>query len=1137
MTLPTASVKKGFSDHPIPDMNQRSFLPSVSNYSIYFMFSLMFLILLPLRAGVLYSEEELWIAGDLWKKTQAQWNVEKSRHAEVLKSIESSNMSVVEADFRLQQEFGIHKTRCLELKKQRHEVQNILIAETNGRLKGGKFQSRSSSHRAANTGSPGSKQVPGVAGPQADNDTIIKMKETLVDMGLETTLTIKESARNPGTLVTEGDFEISIQKSGLKAKEGSGLEDELLKSDAENSDVQVSQSMQSKGTPDFGADYVKIQDQYKQVHDVLTASDELLLEKKSMVQRLSKTIDLLFEAHGDPKELTYEVNSIINAKLAYDAGALQKKILDIRTGKNVIKTPKEAKELKNLSEAIFKAAERKAFRQAQKQVKVRKAELKKIAKMQERLKALPDNPKTKAKRAQLQKSFNNKKANLRKGISKMQASKNANAYRKVKPKGKLNASKILKVTGDFLTIADLGNACKKYEEYNEGKVPLSAVVRSTLNLTPAAPLVNSAEKAGASASDLYLAIKATKEANENNMIAYLDQWELRFQKAGMTKQLARRYISAAVLGGNFEILEGKADLLRSQGEKIISPKLTVDHTPGPDGGNWFLWENFKDMVVGIGKSAKEGTEYIVTAPYRVVSSWAEGELKEATLDYDSKTATTEMKTRLFRKLLNAGISSKRAMQAVQGSQSLLKEVAREAREKMKEIREEEEKILAEEQVFEQKLNACMVEISRLRFADALIKTDPKSPLKVPVDAAENGGVFPVIVSLGGSLTDDVGVISRSLEQLTGVAPSVQYAYAFSVKSAVELSPSRWELEVPGEAGSYPVKIKVTVVISSFPGDFKPIHRTIIRTVKGVIAVKPSFENIRFTKNRYELNSGFSEELAVEITNKAPEGNYFFRWTIDGKSYNTTEPSTTYTPDFKKEDCPKTIKASVLLCDRDTGCLLGEAGASLEVSYVELKVFVGRINREGVPCEFYTAIQSTTTKMWAGTPGENYYMVDYPEGGERDGKIQWWCIPHGPYRAYNDEDGKTLRKTGTYKNGMKDGKWIDYIESGELKGKIRRMDSYRNGKLHGTSKIYSPDDGFMTQLENHKNGMKDGENTVYYRDGGRDVEIYSEDKLMENTVYGAGGSLKSVIIYHHNGEQISGTKTVYEEDGEVEVTHF
>jgi len=482
-----------------------------------------------------------------------------------------------------------------------------------------------------------------------------------------------------------------------------------------------------------------------------------------------------------------------------------------------------------------------------------------------------------------------------------------------------------------MDIADIGNACKKFEEYQEGKVPLKDVIRAVVDMTPAGTILGTGEKIATSGADYNDTRNKINDANATNLEAYLIQWENRFYKAGMSKKEARKYVSAAVLAGNLELLEAKAELLQSSGKKITPPKLVVEEHLGPDGGRGYMWENTKDLAQGMWQGTKDGVGYIIYAPSRTVEAWGEGELAEADLNYNSQTATAEMKTRLFKKLFNSGITRQRALAAVSGSQSLLKEVAKEAREKLTKIREEQAKVQAQRDEFDLKLKACMREIARLRFSEASIKTTPPSPLKVPAETS-NEGVFPVELSLLGSFTDRVDKISRMLESLTGKAPQVSYTYQCSIQSAKKRSPSSWEIEVPGQPGNYPVKVFLKVTITSFPGIYKPIRRTIYRTVRGIIAVKPSTENIRFTQNSYSLESEYSKELRVKVTNQSLQGHYFYDWLIGGEHFTTTKPTLTFTPHLKKQECPTTLLATVLLCDRDSGCVLDEAKADLTVVY-------------------------------------------------------------------------------------------------------------------------------------------------------------------------------------------------------------
>jgi len=103
-------------------------------------FGVLFQLSYSTQAGILYSDQELWASGDLWKKTQAQWDVEKTRHTTELKQINDSKLSVVEKDLRLQQEYRCHKAESMTLARQRNDVQAVMIRETNARVSGGKYR-------------------------------------------------------------------------------------------------------------------------------------------------------------------------------------------------------------------------------------------------------------------------------------------------------------------------------------------------------------------------------------------------------------------------------------------------------------------------------------------------------------------------------------------------------------------------------------------------------------------------------------------------------------------------------------------------------------------------------------------------------------------------------------------------------------------------------------------------------------------------------------------------------------------------------------------------------------------------------------------------------------------------------------
>ena len=72
------------------------------------------------------------------------------------------------------------------------------------------------------------------------------------------------------------------------------------------------------------------------------------------------------------------------------------------------------------------------------------------------------------------------------------------------------------------------------------------------------------------------------------------------------------------------------------------------------------------------------------------------------------------------------------------------------------------------------------------------------------------------------------------------------------------------------------------------------------------------------------------------------------------------------------------------------------------------------------------------------------------------------------------DGKT---TGSFKNGKRDGSWLDYWENGQLQSKT----NHKNGKLEGSWVSYHLN-GQLRDKGQYKNGLKDGSWVSYFGNG-------------------------------------------------------
>ena len=67
--------------------------------------------------------------------------------------------------------------------------------------------------------------------------------------------------------------------------------------------------------------------------------------------------------------------------------------------------------------------------------------------------------------------------------------------------------------------------------------------------------------------------------------------------------------------------------------------------------------------------------------------------------------------------------------------------------------------------------------------------------------------------------------------------------------------------------------------------------------------------------------------------------------------------------------------------------------------------------------------------------------------------------------------------GSFKNGKKEGKWVQYSKNGQLNFK----GNYKNGKVEGAW-VYYWDNGQLSAKGNYKNGKREGEWVNYYDNG-------------------------------------------------------
>jgi len=226
-------------------------------------------------------------------------------------------------------------------------------------------------------------------------------------------------------------------------------------------------------------------------------------------------------------------------------------------------------------------------------------------------------------------------------------------------------AKIINTVGTIMTIADIGNACDTLEKYLAGEISGKEAAETLVDTTLTLGLIGAGKKVATSAQTWWEINKTIHQANKMNVVAYFTQWEIQLRKAGMSAEEARRLVGQAMISGDASQLEAVAGRMRGEGKDFTVPKLVIDKVEYSltDYGKEVLeqsWETGKGIVVG----AYTGIKYIVLAPSRIVEAWAQGELAEAELEYQSAAQEAWMKGKLFQRLLKAGVPPREALKAI-----------------------------------------------------------------------------------------------------------------------------------------------------------------------------------------------------------------------------------------------------------------------------------------------------------------------------------------------------------------------------------------------------------------------------------------------------------------------------------------
>jgi antitoxin component YwqK of YwqJK toxin-antitoxin module len=92
-------------------------------------------------------------------------------------------------------------------------------------------------------------------------------------------------------------------------------------------------------------------------------------------------------------------------------------------------------------------------------------------------------------------------------------------------------------------------------------------------------------------------------------------------------------------------------------------------------------------------------------------------------------------------------------------------------------------------------------------------------------------------------------------------------------------------------------------------------------------------------------------------------------------------------------------------------------------------------------------------------------------------------------SYSSKDFKKTEE-GDYKEGQKDGEWIDYYPGGRYPAVVS---SYKDGELNGTMKQYDRRGNLLQEID-YKDGLKHGRFLIYDKKGNVVLEKIFEHGL-------------------------------------------
>lgn len=755
-------------------------------------------------AGVLYTQKQLLAAGTKWTQTAVLWRAEQSVHQQRMDQIKARKIPDQHKDMLYQKELGRHRKRSKVLAGRRDKIQNMLINETNARVKGGKTATSGDLRDTAGTkfGEEGHRGMYGDRDMGGGERTTKKMEDVLEEMGLYNSKNPKKSKlivkKTADTFEIKGEFDLTVNKEGIRPKAGTAHHQVQVDGAARNPETYVSESMKTMTDgkltkQQVGTEYVEIQDHRKKAIKGLRSDGKGLVNSPDSMQSMAKgTGKVLDMGRVDDDSL----KKILARQGIKDSPAqFKRRLRNIKQSLTTVTDPKQAEAIRRASQEVFAAAEDAAFSQAKRD----------LVDLRRKAASMPTSDPARMKIED----------EIADSVAKMKTTKAVNDDA-LKAPGPAQ-SKAVKVFGAVMILSDIGGSCQEVEKYMEGKQSLGDTVEVIADQYVTQGLIGSVKKGKQSYQDYQAAAKDIQAANKQNVKAYIIEWGKRFRKAGMSAKDVKKIVAAASLAGDVEMVERMGRILRAEGKEITSPELIVETFSADE----TTWDRTKAVGWGVLEGTYRNLSYFVKAPGRVVEAFGERELAEADLEYDRKTKDAFSRGRLFQKLVQSGIDFRRANRALNAYENdqtgPLRALFREARAKIEKARAEE----AAAREVERKIAARAARLeSLLRKYSACINYLRTTPLKLtcrpqPIELERQGDVELIELALmdkNDKWFRAEATLRKTMEQLTGAKDTVKIDYKFFVPGQEGSRPNVWLTNSPGVEGVYPVKAWVTVQI-------------------------------------------------------------------------------------------------------------------------------------------------------------------------------------------------------------------------------------------------------------------------------------------------------------------------------------